>query len=102
MEMAEPIAILEQLFVADRKQGSPQRRKHRQLIVWPLDGCQRGAQRLDFSAVVERPAAHKQMRDAARLERANVRPRHVLPEADEPAEQQTNMPRLNRHQMLLL
>ena len=73
MEMPELMAIFEQLLIADREQRSPQRRKHRQLIVWPLDGGERGAQRLDFAAIVKRPAADEQMRDAARFERAHVR-----------------------------
>ena len=51
--MVELMAILEQLLVANRKQRSPQRRKHRQLIVGPLDGRQRCPQRLDFAAIVE-------------------------------------------------
>ena len=42
-----------ELLVADRKQGAPQRRKRLHLIVWPLDGRQRRAQRLNFAAIVE-------------------------------------------------
>ena len=94
--MAELMAILEQLLIPDRKQCAPQRRKHRQLIVWPLDRRERGAQRLDFAAIVKRPAADEQMRDAARFERPDVRPRHVLSETDEPAEQQADVPGLDR------
>ena len=100
--MPELMAILEQLLIPDRKQRPPQRRKHRQLIVWPLDRRERGAQRLDFAAVVKRPAADQQMLDAARFERAHVRPRHVLSEADEPPEQQADVPGLDRNQMLFL
>ena len=102
MEMPELMAILEQLLIPDREQCSPQRRKHRQLIVWPLDRRERGAQRLDFAAVVKRPAADEQMRDAARFERPHVRPRHVLSEADEPAEQQADVPGLDRDEVLFL
>ena len=43
--------------------------------------------RLDFLAAVERLAADEQMRDAARLDRVDVAPRHVVAEADEAAEQ---------------
>ena len=100
--MAELMAVFEQLLIPDREQRSPQRRKHRQLIVWPLDRRQRGAQRLDFAAIVKRPAADEQMRDAARFERAHVRPRHVLSEADEPAEQQADVPRLDRNEVFRL
>ena len=98
----ELMAILEQLFIADRKQRPPQRRKHRQLIVWPLDRREGGPQRFDFAAVVKRPAADQQVLDAARFERAHVGPRHVLSEADEPPEQQADVPGLDRNEMLFL
>ena len=94
--MAELMAVFEQLLIPDREQCSPQRRKHRQLIVRPLDRRERGAQRFDFAAIVKRPAADEQMRDAARFERPHVRPRHVVSEADEAAEQQADVPGLDR------
>ena len=50
-----------------------QRREHRQLVVGPLDRGQRRADRLDFLAAVKRLAADEQMRNAARLDRVDVR-----------------------------
>ena len=101
--MAEPMAILKQLLIADRKQRAPQRRKHRQLIVRPLDGRERGAQRLDFRAIVKRPAAYQQMGNAARLERLDVQAASCpVPEADESAEQQADVTRLDRDEALCL
>ena len=82
---------LEQLLVADREQRAAQRREHRQLVVRPLDRGERGADRLDLLAIVERLAADQQVRDAARLERLDVRPRDVLAEADETPEQDADV-----------
>jgi hypothetical protein len=100
MKTADAMAIFQQLFIADRKQRSAQRRKHRQLVFRPLDGSQCGAQRLDLCAIVKGAAANQQMGNPARFESIDVRPRHVLLVADEPAEQQADMARLNRHEML--
>ncbi len=91
---AAEVAILEQLLVADREERPAQRGEDRQLIVGPLDRHQRRAQRLDLLAIVERRAADEQVPDAARLERLDVRPRDVLAEADEAAEQDADVPRL--------
>src|ERR671911_2683734 len=91
MKRAELVAIFEQLFIPNREQRTPQRREHRQLIVGPLDRRKRGAQRFDFAAIMKRTAADEQMRDTARFERSHVRPRHVLSEADEAAEQQADV-----------
>ena len=102
MKTPGELAILQQLFVADRKQRTAQRCKHRQLVFRPLDGGQRGAQGLDLRAIMKRAAADQQMGNAARFERLDVGPRHVLLEADEAAEQQADMARLNRHEMLRL
>ncbi len=102
MKTADPMAILQQLFVADRKQRTPQRCKYRQLVFRPLDGGQRGAQGLDLRAIMKRAAAHQQMGNPARFERLDVGPRHVFLEANEPAEQQADMARLNRHEVLRL
>ncbi len=88
---AEAVRPLEQLFVADREERSAQRRKHRQLIVGPLDRGERGAHRLDLFALVERAAADEHVRDAARLERLDVGPRDVGLPADEPPEQQADV-----------
>ena len=64
---------LEQLLVADREERAAQRREHRQLVVRPLDRGERGADGLDLFALVERLAADEHVRDAARLERLDVR-----------------------------
>src|SRR5688572_29910021 len=102
MKRFELVAVLEQFFISNREQGAPQRRKHRQLIVWPLDGGKRSPQRLDFATIVKRPAADEQMRDTACFERLYVRPSHVISKADKPAEQEADMPGLNRDQLLVL
>jgi len=87
----EVVCPLEQLFIANREKWPPQRRKHRQLIVWPLDRCQRGAQRLDLFAFVERAATDEDVRNAARFERLDIRPRDVGLPAHEAPEEQTDM-----------
>ena len=97
MKRAEAVPELEQLLVVDREERSLQRREHRQLVVGPFDRGERGADRLDFLAAVKRLAADQQMRDAARLDRVDVAARDVLAEADEAAEQQRDVPRLERH-----
>ena len=73
MKRAEPMPELEQMLVVDREQRSLQRREHRQLVVGPFDRGQRRADRLDFFAAVKRLAADEQMRNAARLDRVDVR-----------------------------
>ena len=83
--------ILEQLFFADREQRTAQRRKHRQLVFGPLDRGQRGANRIDFLALVERLAADQQVRHAARFERLDVVARDVVAEMHEAAEQQADV-----------
>ena len=93
MERPEPLLPVEQLLVADREQRAAQRRKHRQLVVRPLDRRERGAEGLDFFAVVERLAADQHVLHAARLERLHVRQRHVVAEAEEAAEQDADVPR---------
>ena len=65
-------AELEQMLVVDREERALQRREHRQLVVRPLDGGQRRADRLDLFASVKRLAADEQMRNAARLDRVDV------------------------------
>ena len=94
---AEAVTELEQLLVVDREQRALQRREHRQLVVGPLDRGERGADGFDLLAAVKRLAADEQVRDAARLDRVDVRARDVVAEADEPAEQDRDVPRLQRH-----
>ena len=100
MKTADPMAVFQQLFVADRKQRAAQSGKYRQLVFGPLDSSQSGAQRLDLRAIMKRAAADQQMSNAARFESFDIRPGHVLLVADKAAEQQADMARLNRHEML--
>src|SRR4029077_2938064 len=102
MKTPGELAILQQLFVADRKQRNAQGCKYGQLVFRPLDGRERRAQGLDLRAIMKRAAANQQMRDAVRFQRFDVGPGHVLLEADEAAEQQADMARLNRYEMLRL
>ena len=97
MKRAEAVTELEQRLVIDGEQGSLERRKHRQLIVGPFDRGERGADRLDFLAPMKRLPADEQMRDTARFDGVHVLARDVLAEADEPAEQQRDVTRLERH-----
>src|SRR2546425_744723 len=99
MEAPETMAVVEQLFVADREERSPQRRENGKFVVRPFDRRQRGAQRLDLGAVVKRAAANEQVRNAARFERLHIAAGHVFVVADEPAEQQADMTSLNRHEV---
>ena len=66
------VAILEQQVVGEREERAAQRGIDRQLVVGPLDGAERHAQRVDLLALVERLAADEQVRHAARLERLDV------------------------------
>ena len=88
---AEVMHPLEQRFVADREQGPAQRRKHRQLVVRPFNRRQRGADRLDFLALVERASADQHVRDPPRFERLDVWARDVVLPADEAAKKQADM-----------
>src|SRR5688572_15850642 len=99
MKSPDAMPIFQQIFVADRKQRPAQGCKYRQLVFRPLDSCKRRSQGLDLGAVMKRPAADQQMRDTARFEGFDVRPRHVFLVAGEAAEQETDMSRLNRHEM---
>jgi hypothetical protein len=92
----EPPLPVEQLFVAHRKQRSSQGREHRQLVVGPLDRGECRPDRFHFFAVVKRLAADEYMIHAARFERLRVRHGHVLAEADEPPEEDADVPGGNR------
>ena len=97
MKGAEAVTEFKQLFVVDREQRTLERGKHRELVIRPFDRGERRADGFDFLAAVERFAADQQVRDAARLDCVYVRTRHVLSEADEPAEQQRDVARLKGH-----
>ena len=49
MKRAEAAGDIRAALHRQSRTAAPQRRKHRQLIVWPLDSGQRGAQSLDFA-----------------------------------------------------
>ncbi len=87
----EVVRPLEQLLIPNREERSTQRRKHRQLIVWPLDRGEGGANSLDFFAFVERAPADEHVRNAACLERLDVRARDVGLPAHEPTEEETDV-----------
>ena len=99
--MFEPMTILDQLLVANRKQRASQRGKHRQFIVGPFDRGERGAQGFDLGSVVERTSSHEQVRNLSGLERFDVQPRHVLVVTDEATKQQTHVARLDRDELFL-
>ena len=88
---SEMVRPLEQLLIPNREERSTQRRKHRQLIVRPLDRGKGGANGLDFLALMERAPADEHVRDAARLERLDVRARDVGLPAHETPEQETDV-----------
>ena len=96
MKRAEPLPEVEKLFVVDREQRSLQRREHRQLIVRPFDGCERGADGFNFLPSVERLAADQQVRNPTGLDGFDVRARHVSVVARETPEQYRNVLRPNR------
>ena len=83
--------LREQLLFAEREERPAQRGEHRQRVVGPLDGGERGPQRVDLLAFVERLAADEQVRHAARLERLDIRSRHVVLVVDETAEQEAHV-----------
>ncbi len=97
MKATGQMVILEELFVTDGEQRPPQCGKHRQLIVGPFNRHQRGAKRLDLFAIVEGLAADEQMSNATRFERIDVRARDVLPVADKPPKEDTDVAWLERH-----
>src|SRR5437588_1146273 len=82
MKDPEALLPLEQLFVSDREQRSPQRGKHRELVVRPFDRGKRRADGFDLFAVVESLAADEHVRNPAGLQRPDVRLRHVFAETE--------------------
>jgi len=91
MQSSDAIPVLEQQLVGHGEERAADRSEHRQLVVWPLDGGERGAHRLDLLACVEALAADEQVRHPARLERADVVARDVAPPAVEAPEQDADM-----------
>src|SRR5204862_8240216 len=95
MNGADTMLPFEQILAANREQRAAQRRKHRQLIVGPLDRGQGGAERFDFFAVVEGLAAYQDVMHAAGFERPDVGLRDVFAETEEAPEQNTDVARLD-------
>ena len=96
MKRAESLPEIQQLLVVDGEERSFQRGEHRQLIVGPFDGGERGADGFDFFPPVKRLAADQQVWNPAGLDRLEIRPRHVAIEADEAPEQYGDVLRLDR------
>ena len=97
MQAAEAAAVLEQQLVGHGEERAAHGREHRQLVVGPLDGGERGAHGLDLLARVEGLAADEQVRDAVRLERLDVVARHVAAPAVEAAEEDADVARGEGH-----
>ena len=91
VEAAVRILELEQRIVEHREEAAAQHGEDAELIVRPLDGAQRGAQRAHFLAAVEALRAHQQMRDAARFQAAHVFLRQVGAEIGEAAEENADV-----------
>ena len=81
----------QQLLFGHGEERAAQGREHAQTVVGPLDRGQRGAQRVDLFALVEGLAADEQVRQPPRFERVDVRPRDVVLEVEEAAEQQAHV-----------
>ncbi len=96
MQSAERGAVLEQHLIRDTAERSPQRRKHRQLIVRPFDRGERSAHGLDFLARVKRLASDQQVRNGPRFKGVHVGPCHVLTPAVETTKQNRDVAGLER------
>ena len=95
VEAAVRVAEFQQRVVEHGAQAAAQHGKDAQLVVGPLDGAQRGAQRPDLFAPVERFRPDQQVRDAARLQRAHILLRQVGAEIREAAEENADVLRLD-------
>ncbi len=92
----EPMAEVEERFVAHGEQGAAQRGEDRQLVVGPFNGGQRRSQRLDLFAIVKGASAHEHVRNAPGLEGIEVGSRDVAAVGHEPPEQDADVTRLYR------
>ena len=101
VEATEAVPVCEERFVVDGEQRSAQGREDGELVIGPLDGGQRGAQRPHLFALVKRPAADQQVPNPARLERVDVGPRHVGAPTVETPEEQGDVPCIDRYALLL-
>ena len=100
MKGPESMTEFEEQLVVDREERSLERSEDRQLVVRPFDRGQGGTHRLHFLTAVKGLAANQEMRNAARLDRVDVGARDIVTEADEPPEQDRDVPRLERHAAL--
>src|SRR5262249_38691124 len=91
---------LEQVLVADGEQRRAKRRKHRHLIVGPLDRRERRANGLNLFTIVKRLAANEHVADTSCLERLHVRLRDVFAETEKPPEQKAHMLGLKSYGLL--
>ena len=86
----------EQLLFRHGEERTTQCGEDAERIVGPLDRSQRGPQSVHLLALVERLAADDEMRQAARLELADVFAGHVVRELHQAAEQQADVASANR------
>ena len=100
VEYAETRLEFEEMLVIDGEQRTLQRRERGELVVWPFDRRQHGADRLDFIAAVERLPAYEQMGDPSRLDGVDVGTRHVFAKAREAPKQDRDVPRLEANALL--
>src|SRR6266566_4117559 len=99
---AKALAIGEKGVIAEREHRSTQGGIDPQLVVRPLD-CREGvAQRDDLLAIVKRAAADENVRDASRLERADIGPGDVSRKVPKATKQNANMARANSNRVPIL
>ncbi len=89
----EGVAIGEQRVVAEREERAVQGREDAELVVRPLDGGQRVAQRDDLFALVIRAPAYEDVGNMARLERPHVFTGDVVPSVHEATREETDVTR---------
>ena len=82
----------EQRLIAQREEGSAQRRKDLELVIGPLDRGDGVAQRDDLFAIMERTSPDQDVGYAPRFQRTNIGSRDVCAEIAEAAEENCDMP----------
>src|SRR5258705_13781581 len=95
VKYSKALLPFEQLLVTDREQRPAQRGEYRELVVGPPDGGERGTERLHFFAIVEALAADEDVAHTPRFERAHIGLRHVFAKAQEPPEEDADVPRFD-------
>src|SRR5262249_25663604 len=91
MQVLLRVTKREEHVVGEREEGAVERRVDRVGVVRPFDRAEGIAERDHLFAFVEAPSTHEDVRDAARLERADVRTRDVAPEALETLEEEADV-----------